>query len=597
MSVADVRRVGTGSEAGQFGVPDAVKPPPGHPRFPLIDGVRALAVLGVVSFHATATWGPAGHWWSRYASHLDVGVTIFFVLSGFLLYRPFVAARLHEAPRPRILPYLRRRALRIVPAYWLALTLLAIYPGLTDVFSNRWWAYYGILQNYRTAWEAFGQGLPQAWSLCTEVSFYLALPIIAAAASRLPGRQWRGRVRAEVVLLGSLSLAALVFRAAVHGSHEFPDSEWLPGMFDWFALGMAVAVASAATWHRPTPPRLVAEIERHPITCWVIAFGLFLLTGAVDQANPGLTHTSQAVWLGEHLLYGGVALFVALPAVFAGSGGGAPRRLLAHPVMAWLGLVSYGIFLWHYTILSQLNKWGVTHAVDALDFVPFLLIALAVSTAFAAFSYYAVERPLLRLKEDRLPVLAVVPIVFAGAMTVSILVPHGPAPRGRAPRPIGCLVARVDDVVPFHCVPPGVPPAIRLHRDAVFEPGRRIPLVAGSTTSQLELGAVTRNQLLGSILQLGGWAAGAADRRPVDAILIFSAGRFLGAVRPVLPRPDVGRTLRARGIDRFGYLVTVPLALAAPSGRRTTLRLVALTGGTASFLPLDCAPITRWFRC
>src|SRR6478672_9327108 len=71
-------------------VPDAVKPPPGNPRFPLVDGVRAIAALSVVLFHTVAPSGWAGAFRQQFA----VGVPVFFLVSGFLLYRPFVAGRL-----------------------------------------------------------------------------------------------------------------------------------------------------------------------------------------------------------------------------------------------------------------------------------------------------------------------------------------------------------------------------------------------------------------------------------------------------------------------------------------------------------------------
>ena len=82
-----------------------------------------------------------------------------------------------------------------------------------------------------------------------------------------------------------------------------------------------------------------------------------------------------------------------LPAVFADDAGGLPRRFLAQPGVAWLGLVSYGIFLWHYAVTLDLGFDG-----DGLSFWPLLAVTLAISIAAAAISYYALERPLLRLK-------------------------------------------------------------------------------------------------------------------------------------------------------------------------------------------------------
>src|SRR3954466_7787357 len=97
------------------------------------------------------------------------------------------------------------RALRIVPAYWLALTVLALAPGLPDVFTGRWWVYYGLLQAYDPSW--FDKGIVNAWSLSTEVAFYALLPVYAWVAPRVA----RG-VRTELALLALLAGASMVAR-------------------------------------------------------------------------------------------------------------------------------------------------------------------------------------------------------------------------------------------------------------------------------------------------------------------------------------------------------------------------------------------------
>ena len=96
--------------------PDAVAPPPGNPRFPLFDGVRAFAAGTVLVGHVGAITAfhvinPLG----AYTARLNMGVAFFFVISGFLLYRPFLAARFAGRPVPRIRDYARRRVLRILP--------------------------------------------------------------------------------------------------------------------------------------------------------------------------------------------------------------------------------------------------------------------------------------------------------------------------------------------------------------------------------------------------------------------------------------------------------------------------------------------------
>ena len=127
----------------------AVAPPPGNPRFPLFDALRAIAVIAVVAFHAAILGGALERpVLGDAAVQLGaLGPIVFFAISGFLLYRPWVAARAAGAVPPAALRYARRRALRILPAYWVALTVLAIYPGITGVFTSDWWRYYLFLQS------------------------------------------------------------------------------------------------------------------------------------------------------------------------------------------------------------------------------------------------------------------------------------------------------------------------------------------------------------------------------------------------------------------------------------------------------------------
>src|SRR4051794_15995274 len=107
------------------------------PRFPHVDSLRAIAALAVLGTHAALYAGavhPGSHV-GRYAQRLEVGVAVFFVISGFLLYRPYVAARVAGIDGPRVGPYAWRRFLRIVPAYWVALTISALALGTAGVFT------------------------------------------------------------------------------------------------------------------------------------------------------------------------------------------------------------------------------------------------------------------------------------------------------------------------------------------------------------------------------------------------------------------------------------------------------------------------------
>ena len=175
----------------------AVAPPAGNPRFRLLDALRGIAVLAVVVFHVTLVSGSLAHPVLGDAAAVlgTVGPVLFFALSGFLLYRPWVAARVRGVPGPRTAVYARRRAFRILPAYWFALTVLAVFPGIAGVFSGDAWRYYGFLQLYSQ--DTLGQGIPVAWTLCVEVSFYLVLPLWALALRRVR------RLRVELAALAA----------------------------------------------------------------------------------------------------------------------------------------------------------------------------------------------------------------------------------------------------------------------------------------------------------------------------------------------------------------------------------------------------------
>ena len=368
-----------------------------QPRFPLLDSVRAIAALSVLVFHASFWSGITltGSDLAPFLSRLDVGVTIFFVLSGFLLYRPFVRARLLGTPPPRAIAYGWRRALRIVPAYWLALTVIALVIPKPDTFEpGHAVVYYGFLQIYGDL--ALG-GITQAWTLCVEVTFYALLPLWALALRRLPAS-----VRSELVALGGLALVgtAWILTAVVTA----PDPEhantgrmllWLPAYFDHFALGMALAVLSVAGERDGREP--LQWLGRRPWVCWLAAAAAFVVVAVgigLSPENRIDAPMDAAQTVGRHWLFAVVAVGVVLPAVLAAS---RRARVLGHPTLLYLGVISYGIYLWHNAAMEE--------AVDRIgrdgswrDFLLYLGVGLLAAVVLASLSWRFLERPLLRLK-------------------------------------------------------------------------------------------------------------------------------------------------------------------------------------------------------
>jgi peptidoglycan/LPS O-acetylase OafA/YrhL len=372
-----------------------VAPPPGHPRFALFDSLRAFAALGVLVSHAGFLAGASQDaWYGSVVAQGSVGVTVFFVISGFLLYRPFLAADLEGRPRARLRDYARRRVLRIIPAYWLALTVIAAVLSLHGVFGHDWWHYYLLAQVYDQ--DTVAGGLAAAWSLCIEVSFYAYLPLHAPVMRRLgAGRDRAARLRLELGGLVVLSGASLAVRAISLASGGSVLDLTLVTTFFWFALGMALAVASVAD----APGRGLGAIGRHPGACWLMA-GAIYLTLAVILRTPddGVLRYSQGQWMVQHVLSGLLAICFVAPAALGQELGGWPRRVLAWRTLAWLGLISYGIYLWQGGWVAWLTSHGARDWVSSSPFVVLTLATAAGTVACAALSYYVLERPLMRRK-------------------------------------------------------------------------------------------------------------------------------------------------------------------------------------------------------
>jgi peptidoglycan/LPS O-acetylase OafA/YrhL len=378
-------------------VPDAVAPPPRHPRFPMIDGARALAVMSIVLFHA-AVFGQAvsGSLPGRLLAHLNFGVALFFLISGFLLYRPLIAHRAGGAPAPAVRDYTKRRFLRIYPAYWVALTVLLLVPGLTGSVPGNLLGLYGLW--HTTCLHEFGCRLSQTWSLVVELTFYIALPLYFAVLTwltrRLQPRTW---VRAELAVLAALSAISLGLEFGAFSRTPTWIDATLIGHFFWFALGMGMAVISAGLTGGVIDPPWLRRVAAWPGLTWVLALVVYVALCVWLPASPFVVTSTRAFV--TVVVFGLVSALVLLPAVFAERGTSLPERALTQPVIAWIGLISYGIFLWHFAIALDLGSIGHKNPFGIV-----LLGTVAIVIPVAAASYYLVERPILRLKYRRLRV-------------------------------------------------------------------------------------------------------------------------------------------------------------------------------------------------
>lgn len=374
-----------------------VEPPPGNPKFPHLDGIRGLAALAIVGTHGLepGVAPSANPVWVHIAAALRMALPAFFLLSGFLLYRPYVAARLLGVPRPPARTFWWRRILRIVPAYWVALTLLAIWPGLPGVFGPQGWRYYAFVSVYSQ--HTIVGGIVPAWTICVDMSFYLLLPLFALAMDRLwraAGDRWG--LHAELGVLVLLFAGTIGYWLAVlhHGGLTVPAievREWnLVANFDWFAMGLALAIISVRDRQRGAGAVTRLLNRRGAVElCWLGAAGLFAFFAAEFFALSQLQ---------QHIVQGIACLLVFAPAVLAPTRG-AVQQLLVRREAMWLGLISYGVYLLHGPAINEIQRLNLTGGRGGLElYVALVGLGLPVALVLGVLSYRLIERPFLRHK-------------------------------------------------------------------------------------------------------------------------------------------------------------------------------------------------------
>jgi peptidoglycan/LPS O-acetylase OafA/YrhL len=386
-------------------------------RFASLDGYRAVAAIGVLVYHVAgyARISTGDNPLAMFVHNVgNFGVAVFFLLSGFLLYRPFAAAHFRGTAPPEPVGYLRRRLVRIWPAYTVALgAFLAL--GLNtarNVGPDYYFTLFTLTQVYRRAYGF--AGLAVAWTLCVEVAFYLALPLLAGGIRYL-GRgatTARMKLEAQVAGLATMYAVALIYRWLVAAPAQYDTVSypfavfhlWLPNFLDWFALGMLLAVCSVWT---DLGRALPAALQRLADTWWLswlagaVCFGVLMVArgGGLDDAGGLARETPELMFL-RFFLNGAAAFFFLLPAILATTRDDPGNRALSHVVPMYLGTVSYGIYLWHKVFLDKLKEG---HEVGASRYSFWVMLALVFGLAVlaASLSYFLVEKPFLRFKDRR----------------------------------------------------------------------------------------------------------------------------------------------------------------------------------------------------
>lgn len=352
-------------------------------RVAALTGIRAVAALLVVGTHAAYSTGKYTHgYWGLVGARLEVGVPIFFVLSGFLLFQPWVRTAATGGPPPSVRRYARNRVRRIMPAY--VITVLAAFAlyHVRVAGPNPGHTWLGLARNltltqiYCTGYlgKYLHQGLTQMWSLAVEATFYVLLPVLAyALLVWVCRRRWHPRL-----MLAALAVLALVSPAwlvLVQLNRVFPDGArvWLPAYLCWFVGGMALAVLQAMGAHA------------YAFVAVPLAVICFFIVSTPIGGAPTTSPRAVSEALVKTCFYAVIATLAVAPLALGGSAGrrGWYYRALAARPMVWLGEISYEIFLIHLVVMELAMAYVVRAHVYTGSMLHLFVATLAMTIPLA----------------------------------------------------------------------------------------------------------------------------------------------------------------------------------------------------------------------
>jgi peptidoglycan/LPS O-acetylase OafA/YrhL len=328
-------------------------------RVASLTGIRAVAALLVAGTHAAYTTGKYTHgYWGLVGARLEIGVPIFFVLSGFLLFRPWVKSAATGGPPPSLSRYARHRVRRIMPAYVITVLFAYVLYDFREAGPNPGHTWLGLVRNltltqiYCNGYlgKYLHQGLTQMWSLAVEGAFYVALPLLAYVLLALTcRRRWQPKLMLGV--LAGMMLISPAWLILVHTDHWFPDGArlWLPTYLAWFLAGMILAVLQAMG-----------------VRCYAfMAIPLATISFFIVATPIGGAPTTSPAAVNEALVktgfYAAIAALAVAPLALGDQGW--YYRLLATRPMVWLGEISYEIFLIHLITMEFAMDYVVGYHV------------------------------------------------------------------------------------------------------------------------------------------------------------------------------------------------------------------------------------------
>jgi peptidoglycan/LPS O-acetylase OafA/YrhL len=388
-----------------------------------LDGVRALAFLLVFDIHMNhaGVWGDGNNpWISAFFSVGRTGVTLFFILSGFLLFLPYTQALLFEKdwPPPKI--YYIRRILRIFPAYFFSLFILVMFTQPSFIQPHNW----GLLVHFLTFTMGFSNsGLINGpyWTLAVEFQYYLILPLIALGILGLT-RLVRPEKRLWVIVgsLFAMIIWGLVtdYYGAYFVSH--PDQTFLiprpllnvvlfvvygdhSKFLEDFAVGMLIAVGYLSIMNSPRKDLYLLRMRRLLPWPLILFIALFVYVAMANYTLPFVPRVLQfqsVPWINEFsfaLCYG----YLVTTVLFNRPGGWLVRMFSWTP-LRWLGLISYSLYIWHRPLIQVLAANlgpSLRRLHPVLTVSLFWMITFTVIVVFCFFLFVLIEKPGMRLSE------------------------------------------------------------------------------------------------------------------------------------------------------------------------------------------------------
>jgi peptidoglycan/LPS O-acetylase OafA/YrhL len=362
-------------------------------RLAVLDGLRGIAVLLVLWYHIwEISWLPAPLASLQFIPETGfIGVDLFFFISGFVIVYPFVKAQLHGEGPPTWLHFAYRRAIKIVPSYVLCIVVLIVI-GYAH-FASAGEAARDVITHllFIHTWfpDTAGAINGVLWTLAVEVQFYALFPLLWWCFSRNP---W--------ATAGTMLLLALGFRSygaacCLHTTATLM-LENLPSYFDTFAFGMISALLYVR-WRE----RVHSGAQRLTATAAAIAgFAALALLLQNLWAMRLVPDWSTAWEIHNRTLIGASFVPIALGSLLSIR---LWQRTIANPVLLFLGVISYNLYLYHQALARELLAWHIPpfrgsdqHADPHWEFT-YTVVAFTLTILQAAVVTYAFERPLLRI--------------------------------------------------------------------------------------------------------------------------------------------------------------------------------------------------------